>query len=626
MKVNNSICLYIYVLVIFSTVIQDVKAQNKTVNAFVEVFKEFPRLEKNLRKWDAPVVADLDQDGYQDLLINDHGLGIQVQWNNKGKFAKPYDIIMGDLHGVSIADIDNDGNLEVIMSRGGGSGSNARNSKMFRVVGREFIPLGDFKEPLALMRGRTVKFIDADNDGDLDLLNFAFPDSSKKGASESYVYENNGNGELVLHSTLPSVKANGQKTLITDFNDDAVLDIVLYGQGKTKAFKGNGDLTYTEVTNSVFPFDIVETTSISEIDFDNDGDLDLFITRGTDFKKGQNFYNPKTKDWGFFTTRGQFQFEDIEVGDVLNMENFQSQWPNNDTYFIGETGYDYEFEGETHSGKNIRLVNSDALGFPDNPDYKGKRGWYIGYVGNRKWRIAGFLWAPSTGVVHGVKNYAPFKHPEGFNDILLENTNGKFKEVTKKLGLVNKEHTMANAVADFNNDGLDDILVIRRGKLVFDNESILYLNRGKSGFEEMKNHGVVSKELGAIGMAVEVMDYNEDGNIDVVIGNERGKWHLFKNQLKEATENKFINIEVGKSPKANMSPLGAKVELSSCSTRQTYRIGTTNSQYSQGHNNLVHFGISQCSSPNKLTITWSNGEVLKKTIKTVNTKISVGRK
>lgn len=595
-------------------------------NGFVEVFKEFPRQEKNLRKWDAPVVADLDQDGYQDLLINDHGFGIQVQWNNKGKFAKPFDIIMGDLHGVSVGDFDKDGNLEVIMSRGGGSGSNARNSKMYRVVGREFIPLPDFKEPLALMRGRTVRFIDGDNDGDLDLLNFAFPDSSKKGASENYVYENNGNKELILHTTLPAIKVNGQKTSVTDFNNDNVLDIILYGHGRIRAFKGNGDLTYTEVTEKVFPFNIEEVTSISEIDFDNDGDFDLFISRGTDFIKGQNFYNTETKDWGFFTTRGEFQFDDLETGDILNLENFQSQWPNNDTYFIGEASYDFEFEGETHSGKDIRLVNSDALGFPDNANYKEKKGWYIGYVGNRKWRLAGFLWAPATGVVHGVKSYKSYNHPKGYNDILLENSNGKFKDVSIKLAEENKEHTMASTVADFNNDGLKDILVIRRGELVYANESILYLNRGESGFKIVENHGIVSTELGAIGMAVEVIDYDQDGNVDVVIGNERGKWHLFKNQLIEANDNNYITIEVGKSPKGNVSGLGAVVEINSCSEKQVYRVGTTGAQYSQGFDNFVNFGLGNCNEPVKVVITWSDGEIVKKTIKNLNTKVLVGKK
>ena len=227
-------------------------------NSFKEVFKEFPRQDKNLRKWDAPVVADLDKDGYPDLLINDHGFGIQVQWNNKGKFAKPFDIIMGDLHGLSVGDFDNDGHLEVIMSRGGGSGSNARNSKIYKVKGRKFIPMADFTEPLALMRGRTVKFVDLDNDGDLDLLNLAFPDGAKKGASENYVYENNGKGELILHSTLPASKVNGQKCLTTDFNNDNILDIILYGHENVIVYQGKGDLTFTNITKKVLPFDLLQ--------------------------------------------------------------------------------------------------------------------------------------------------------------------------------------------------------------------------------------------------------------------------------------------------------------------------------------------------------------------------------
>jgi len=176
---------------------------------FEEVKRDFPIEDKNLRKWDAPVIADLDQDGYPDVLLNDHGFGIRVCWNNKGHFSKPYDIIMGDLHGISIGDFDFDGNLEIIVSRGGGSGSNARNSKIFRVnPQREFTALPDFHEPLALMRGRTVQFIDGDKDGDLDLLNFAFPDKSKNGKSENYIYENNGEGQLLLSSTLPPSKSD----------------------------------------------------------------------------------------------------------------------------------------------------------------------------------------------------------------------------------------------------------------------------------------------------------------------------------------------------------------------------------------------------------------------------------
>ena len=598
--------------------------QHENKNIFKEVFKEFPRQEKDLRKWDSPVIADLDQDGHVDILINDHGYAIQVQWNNSGKFSKPYDIIMGDLHGVSVGDFDKDGNLEIIMSRGGGSGSNARNSKIFRVTkDREFIELEDFKEPLAMMRGRVVAFIDGDNDGDLDLLNFAFPDATKKGESENYIYENDGKRQLILHAKLPAIKADGQKTLVTDFNGDNVFDIILYGNGVLKAFKGNGDLTYQDVSKKVFPIDIENVTGIAEIDFDNDGDFDLYITRGNDFEIGETFYDSETKTFGLFTKRGEFQFEDLEVGDVLNMENFQSQWPTNDTFFIGEAAYDYEFKGETHSGKNIRLVNSDALGFPDHPDYKEKKGWYIGYVGNRKWRIGGFLWAPATGIIHGVESYREVKHSEGLEDILLENRGKEFKDVTKAFGLSNKEHTTAVSVSDLDNNGYQDLLVVKRGDLIHPNESIIYLNSKASGFKKLEKHNIISPELGAIGMAVETFDYNQDGKVDVVLGNERGKWHLFKNELSEAKENNYITVEVGISKTQKTSALGALVEIESCGNRQIQRVGSTGASYSLSHNNFVNFGLSNCKSI-KVKVTWTNGETVSKTISTVNKKIKIG--
>ncbi|WP_166382784.1 CRTAC1 family protein [Polaribacter sp. 11A2H] len=600
--------------------VNSLNAQN---GSFKEVSKEFPRQEKNLRKWDSPVVADLDKDGYPDLLINDHGYAIQVQWNNKGKFAKPFDIIMGDLHGVSVGDFDNDGNLEIIMSRGGGSGSNARNSKMYKVNGREFIPMTDFEVPLALMRGRTVKFVDLDNDGDLDLLNFAFPDGAKKGASENYIYENNGAGELILHSTLPASKVNGQKTLITDINNDNIIDIILYGDKNVIVYQGNGDLTFTDVTKKVLPYDIDEVTAIAEIDFDNDGDMDLFFTRGLEFTKGETFYNKETQDLGFFSKRGELEIDDFVSGEVLKLENFQSQWPNNDTYYIGEASYDYVFDGETHSGKDINLVMSDALGFPDNADFSAKKGWYIGYVGNQKWRIAGYLWAPATGVVHNVKNYTESKHPAGLNDILLENKGSKFVDVTKKANVFLEEHTMAVTVADYDNNGFDDLLVIRRGKLVYENESILYLNNGNSGFKAKEGHNIITKDLGGIGMTVESIDYNKDGNVDVVIGDERAKWHLYKNEM--ADGNKSLTVEVKNSKKGNISPLSALVTISSCGNNQTQRVGTSASQYSLNHNTFVHFGLGDCSKSVKVKVTYSNGEVLEQTVKATNTAVVIGK-
>lgn len=590
-------------------------------NPFVEAKKHFPGEDKNLRKWDAPVIADLDQDGHLDLLLNDHGLGMRVCWNNNGKFARPYDIIMGDLHGISVGDFDADGLFEIIVSRGGGSGSNARNSKMFRVgKDRSFTALPDFYAPLELMRGRTVKFWDLDNDGDLDLLNFAFPDKEKKGKSENYIYENDGNGQLILSSTLPPVKSDGQKTLLTDFNNDGITDLLLYGHGRVRVFKGNDGLTYLEVTDKVFPKDIEEVTGIVEVDFDNDGDFDLFITRGKGFERGETFYDPDTKIWAFYTSRGDFNFDNLVMGDIMNIENLQSQWPNKQVY-LGETGYDYEFPGETHSGRDIRLVNSDALGFPDELP---KKGTYIGYVGNRSWRIAGNIWSPSSGVIHNVENYSIIDHAEGLADVLLENKGGKFKEVTSKAGLTLKEHSTGAAVADFDNNGFEDLLVLRRGDLIHANEAIIFLNTGAGKFKQLAQHNVATKDLGAIGLTPEVFDYNKDGKIDLVFGHERGKWHLFRNTMSETESGNYLQVEVRNSPKTGASPLGALVVLEVNGEKQVRRVGSTGSAYGLSYNTFIHFGLGNHQGEVKVSITWTNDEKLEKTINNINSIIPFG--
>ncbi|MGJ8679476.1 CRTAC1 family protein [Paraglaciecola sp.] len=586
--------------------------------SFVEAFADFKREEKNLRQWDTAVVADLDQDGYPDLLLNDHGFAMRVMWNNKGKFSFPYDIIMGDMHGISVGDFNQDGQLDIIVSRGGGSGANARNSKIISVSkDRKFTPLANFVVPLELMRGRTVKFVDLDKDGDLDLLNFAFPSKEKKGQSENYIYKNNGEGQMVLESTIAPSQQNGQKTLITDFNQDNIPDMVVYGHGSAKAYLGNGDLSFKDVTRSVLP-NIKHVTGVAEIDYDNDGDMDLFVTRGEEFYAGETFYEQETKTWGFFTKRGKFDFPGLTVGDILNVENLQSQWPNKDLY-VGESAYDYAFPGENHSGRDIRLLNSDALGFAETMD---KKGTYVGYVGNRQWRIAGDMWSPSTGIVHGVLSYKASEHKPGLADVLLENRRGKFVDVTAKQGLLAKQHSTGLAVADLDNNGYQDLVVRHRGNLVSENTSTVYLNTGK-GFKLSQNHGVTTPELGAIGMSIQPIDYNLDGLVDLVIGNERGKWHLFKNTAESVGD--YVTLDFSEYVSSQPSALGASVSVTACDNTQTQRIGATGANYSLSFNPLLHVGLGQCKQPVKVQVTWSDGSQSRQTISKVNQQIKIKR-
>lgn len=121
-------------------------------------------------------------------------------------------------------------------------------------------------------------------------------------------------------------------------------------------------------------------------------------------------------------------------------------------------------------------------------------------------------------------------HDKGLANILLENVDGKFTDVTSKLGLDQLSHSNAAAVGDYDNNGLQDLFIVERGNPSKQNIQTLWLNQGINGFEKVSGHGVVSSELGGVGLGAETFDYNQDGKLDLVFANERGKWHLFKKQ------------------------------------------------------------------------------------------------
>ncbi|MEZ9236711.1 CRTAC1 family protein [Shewanella sp. 10N.286.52.A9] len=567
----------------------------------------------NRRKWDNPVIADFDQDGFQDLLLTDHGYSVKLYWNNNGVYDKGYDLIVGDMHGIGVSDYNNDGKLDVLISRGGGSGSNARNAKLYHFNGREIIEGNEFKPPLQNLRGRTSKFFDANNNGDLDLLLMGFPSRAKgpkpKSDSENFVYKNDGKGNIVHVTDLPQTYQDGQKVLITDFNQDQIDDLLIYGHNRLIALKGTGDYQYQDVTDTLFEQDIRHVTGIAEIDYDNDGDFDLYLTRARPLEAGDTFFDEKSNTFAFYTKRGKFRFKDLVIGDTFELENYQSPYPSQDI-FVGEGTYKYQFEGERHRGQNVKLVSSNALGWPDKLPNKGM---YVGYIGNDTWRIAGNTFSPTTGVIKGVKQYDANVQPSAPTDLLLENKHGRFVDVTQKANLAVNEHTSSVTVADFTNSGHQDLLVIKQGDLSTETSQLLWLNNGQGQFTLAKGHGVVSKELGALGAGSDSFDYNQDGFVDIIYANERGQWHLFKNESVAKDNTNYVVLDIGNSPSNDATAMGAVVLLKACGQTLSRKVGATGAPYTQSYNKHLHLGLGSCEKVDSAHVKWTNGENLKQT-------------
>jgi enediyne biosynthesis protein E4 len=103
----------------------------------------------------------------------------------------------------------------------------------------------------------------------------------------------------------------------------------------------------------------------------------------------------------------------------------------------------------------------------------------------------------------------------------------KFTDVTKQAGLTRKGWGMGIAVADFDNDGLDDIYVTGFGG------NVLYHNLGNCKFEDVTEKAGVA--AGGFSTGAAWADYDRDGKVDLFVA-------------------RYVHVEIDKLPEFGNDP------------------------------------------------------------------------
>ncbi len=401
-----------------------------------------------------------------------------------------------------------------------------------------------------------------------------------------------------------------------------VSDLLFYGGKDVVAARGKEGLAYSNVTKRVLG-DLANTTFVSrmaEIDYDNDGDFDLFVTREDHPFEEKTFFDPENDRFAFRFWRKRVQYDELRIEGDFKLENLQMAYPHFDV-FVGAEKRKLEFEVERHGHKDFVLTPEEAEGWPSDTSEKGL---YVGHLGEGVWRIEGETQAGTAGVVLNVKSRPEVTVLEDMPALLLENREGVFVDVTAAMGIAVPEQTTGIAVGDFDNNGWSDLFIVRYGNPAMQNEQVVYLNRDGTSFARSDDHGVVSRELGAVGAGADAFDYDEDGDLDLIYGNERGRWHLFTNNGLAADRHNYIVVKVGRSPSGKASALGAVVTLEA--NGQTYRrvVGSTAAGFSQSANTHLHVGLGRCDTVDRAMVRWSNGETEQVLINAVNQSVDAG--
>lgn len=227
--------------------------------------------------------GDYDKDGWVDLYITRGTIGANLLFKNlgDGSFAEVGVSAGVDVAGMShsgavFVDYDGDGYLDLFISGFNGSPSilfHNNSDGTFEDVTQDS-GLADLDESIS------ASFADIDKDGDLDLWVTHYLENENQG----YLWRNNGDGSF----TDISLAAGIQDSIMfdwtanfADINNDGWPDILVTGDFNTsQIFVNNKDGTFSRATMTGLSDENGMGAAIG--DYDNDGDLDWFVSSITD--------------------------------------------------------------------------------------------------------------------------------------------------------------------------------------------------------------------------------------------------------------------------------------------------------------------------------------------------------
>ncbi len=473
--------------------------------------------------------------------------------------------------------------------------------------------------------GSGAAFFDYDNDSDLDIyfVNGAdLPGHHSDQRPANALYRNNGNGTFTDVTASAGVGDTGYGTgcCVGDIDNDGYLDLYVTNYGKNVLYRNHGDGTFSDVTADAHVGDERWGASCAFADYDRDGHLDLYVTNYVQFQLDRNvpyFFNgirAYAEPQAFagepdvlYRNNGNATFTDVtQTAGVLNLRGRG----------LGVVWADYDNDGypdiyvANDTNENCLFRNNRDGTFSDVAFYAG-----VGLSENGEME---------NGMGVDFEDY----DNDGLLDIIVTNFegqpatlyhndgNGFFTDVSYVSGT--GEKTLSSLgwgvhFFDYDNDGYKDIFIANGH--VYDNVELfqpgvtyaqvnhLFRNRGDGSFQEVTIDAGLSQKEPSRGAAFG--DYDNDGDIDILVTNSNGKPQLFRND--GGNRNHWIKVRA-MGTVSNRAAIGARVEVMTEALSQVSEV-KSGSGYLCQNDLIVHFGLGSSTVVEKLVVTFPAGTV-----------------
>jgi hypothetical protein len=232
---------------------------------------------------DGATWADTDNDGDWDCFVANWYNSIGLYYTNNGNGTFQLNTNSGLSSGITYAetaawgDYDSDGLVDLYVTRSGGTVATNRNFLYHNNSNNFFTKINTGTLVTDALISRSANWTDIDLDGDLDL----FVSNEGNSNNNENIYRNDSAGVFTKLSS--GVLLNdGKKTMSSswaDFDNDGDLDVFLANENSSNAlFRNDGNFNFTKLLSDTVSTGIANSFSSAWSDVDNDGDVDLFVT------------------------------------------------------------------------------------------------------------------------------------------------------------------------------------------------------------------------------------------------------------------------------------------------------------------------------------------------------------
>jgi Flp pilus assembly protein TadD len=469
-------------------------------------------------------------------------------------------------------------------------------------------------------------FLDYDNDGRVDLL--LLQNSEHHGL---VLYHNRGDGkfeDITLKAGL-NPRDQGYSCTAGDYDNDGFEDIVIGTGSGVVLLHNEKNGTFKNVTNAANLLHAgYAHGGLAFIDYDHDGDLDLFMS-GNDpdctalmmvqtptveeseelenkIKAQESNHNESSCSSGkMWRNNGDQTFTNVTFATGINAERVNGTAIGTD--YNNDRAIDLLVAGNTpvifenpREGKFVprKPWNSSAADFANGVavlDYDHD-GWMDIAMTHQFWDCSRRI------VIEASQSQAaPICFAGQPAVTLWRNNHGKsFEQV--KLPETNWVRAYGVAAIDYDNDGWVDLVAVgetKDGK----GEVRLFRNLGSDGWKDVTIETGLDKIQLKEPRAIIAGDYDNDGAVDLLITQNHGPAVLLRNE--GGNKNNSLRLAL-KGLNDNKSAIGTKVEVFSAGLRQKFEVYGSSGYLGQNSPYLT-IGLGQAKEADVVRLLWPTG-------------------